>query len=589
MGRPKRKKRRIVIPQLIALIFIALMVLTKCNFQTPGGDTAGQTPGVAAEQQLQTTSAPSPPSPSQAATITPWPSASPVAEPEPEPEPTPMPWEVFSPYALPETDPFSDAFDYKYDIQAGGEIVDEYLNPDTIFFGMPEAYAQVSGVVTFRGNNFRNNASFGTADIKDEKLTELYRLASGTLDHWTGVGWSGQPVIVQWDYEIQQHMNMLPDKIEKEGLVEVIQGAVDGYVYFFDLEDGKPTRNPFRYGEPIKGGVSMDPRGYPILFIGQGDQFGGRTGCGMYSLIDLRELFYLPNHDPFALRFHDLFDSNPLFDAANDRLFECGENGLIYNIKLNTEFDREAGTISVDPEIVRYRYTTKINAAKSLGVEGSPSIFSHYIFTADNGGLVQCVDLMTFEPVWARDCTDDIDSSVVLDWEEDNQMLALYTGCETDYQGFAYIRKLNAENGELLWEHSYPCLRDTSVSGGVLGTPVAGRGDISGLVIFWVGKVTGMGGGGVLVAFDKISGDIVWETVLPSYGWSSPTNVYTGDGKGYIVVCDATGKMFLVRGTTGEVLDSMDLGGNVEASPAVYGSTIVVGTRGQRIYGIRVS
>ena len=68
--------------------------------------------------------------------------------------------------------------------------------------------------------------------------------------------------------------------------------------------------------------------------------------------------------------------------------------------------------------------------------------------------------------------------------------------------------------------------------------------------------------------------------ILTNYGWSSPVGVYTGEGKGYIVVCDSFGKMYLVRGTTGDVLDSMDLGGNIEASPAVYGSTIVVGTRG---------
>ena len=41
-------------------------------------------------------------------------------------------------------------------------------------------------------------------------------------------------------------------------------------------------------------------------------------------------------------------------------------------------------------------------------------------------------------------------------------------------------------------------------------------------------------------------------------------------------------------GKTGEVLDKMNLGGNVEASPAVYKDTLVVGTRTQKIFGIKL-
>ena len=196
---------------------------------------------------------------------------------------------------------------------------------------------------------------------------------------------------------------------------------------------------------------------------------------------------------------------------------------------------------------------------------------------------------MTFQPVWVRDCSDDIDSSIVLDWEEENNMLALYTGCETDLQGYAYIRKLNAANGELLWEHSYPCLTDRDVSGGVLGTPIVGRGDISDLVIFWVGKLRGDLSGIALVAYDKETGDVVWERIMPYFGWSSPVGVYTEEGRGYILVCDAAGRVYLFRGSSGELLDTINIGGNVEASPAVYGNMVVVGTRSNSICGIRIS
>ena len=44
--------------------------------------------------------------------------------------------------------------------------------------------------------------------------------------------------------------------------------------------------------------------------------------------------------------------------------------------------------------------------------------------------------------------------------------------------------------------------------------------------------------------------------------------------------------MYLLDGLTGEALDSVQLGGNIEASPAVYENTVVVGTRSQRTWGV---
>ena len=44
--------------------------------------------------------------------------------------------------------------------------------------------------------------------------------------------------------------------------------------------------------------------------------------------------------------------------------------------------------------------------------------------------------------------------------------------------------------------------------------------------------------------------------------------------------------MYLFDGRTGETLYKLNLNANIEGSPAIYGNTIVVGTRGQRIYGV---
>ncbi|SKC82258.1 hypothetical protein SAMN02194393_03734 [Maledivibacter halophilus] len=60
------------------------------------------------------------------------------------------------------------------------------------------------------------------------------------------------------------------------------------------------------------------------------------------------------------------------------------------------------------------------------------------------------------------------------------------------------------------------------------------------------------------------------------------------EGEAYILQCDSAGKMYLIEGSSGEILDKISLGSNVEGSPAVYENMIVVGTRGQRIYGIKI-
>jgi len=47
--------------------------------------------------------------------------------------------------------------------------------------------------------------------------------------------------------------------------------------------------------------------------------------------------------------------------------------------------------------------------------------------------------------------------------------------------------------------------------------------------------------------------------------------------------------MFLLDGRTGELLDKLALGaGAIESTPAAYGNMIVVGTRGERVVGVKI-
>lgn len=499
---------------------------------------------------------------------------------------------IFNPQCIEETDPSSDLYNFKYDIMENGKIVSEYRRPNAIGFGLPEEYTALEGVTTFRGNNFRNNSSWGTVDPSEERLSKIWSVSIGGIGIWQGVGWNGHPAIVRWDNETRQIMNMYPEKKDKDGLAEVIYAALDGKIRFLDLDDGTPTRPSINIKSPIKGSVTIDPRGYPLMYAGQGSSLGpggGNPGFRVFSLIDGKMLLHIPGNDKFAYRYWPYFDSNALVDGASDTLFIAGENGVLYTVSLGTDYNPDAGTISIDPYIVKYRYKTPL--CPQVGTEGSITAYSGYLMYAENSGLVQCVDLNTMTPVWIRHCTDDTDSTPLLDFEEDGS-LSIYTACEVDKQGWggsSYIRKLDAATGALLWEYSYPCKYHSS-NGGVLASPVLGRGDIEGGVIFLIAKICGEEGDGVLVNLDKKTGEIIWEKYFPNFAWSSPAAVYTEDGKSYLVTCDSIGIVRLIEGKTGNVLDQTAIGTmNIEGSPAAFGNKVVVGTRGKRIVCLEIS
>lgn len=481
---------------------------------------------------------------------------------------------------------------FKWEVMKNGKIIDNYKAEYFISFPDPKEYSSVEGITTFRGNNYRNSASYGHVELKEKKFEKVWSSKTGYIDIWTGVGWNGQPAVIKWDKEVRKLMNIFPSKKNKEDLKEVICAALDGRTYFLDLDDGQPTRPPIDIGFPIKGSVTVDPRGYPLLYSGQGINKNGNKvgpmGYRIYSLIDQKELLFINGNDPFALRRWGAFDSVGLVDGKTDTLIECGENGILYKIKLNTNFDRENGTISISPDITKYRYNSPAN--KKIGTENSPAIYKNLIYFADNGGILQCVDLNTLKPVWLRDVSDDTDSTPVLEEVSDSQV-NLYTACEVDIQGksgYSYIRKLDALTGELLWQKKVKCHYDSYNNGGALATPVVGKNNIKDLVIFNIARTGNNNDGSKLLALDKETGKEVWTIDLKNYCWSSPVDIYTKDGEGYLLVCDSGCNMHLIEGRTGEILDSIFLKSNIEASPVVYNNMIVIGTRGQLIYGIRL-
>jgi len=204
--------------------------------------------------------------------------------------------------------------------------------------------------------------------------------------------------------------------------------------------------------------------------------------------------------------------------------------------------------------------------------------------------LLQCLDINTLKPVWIYNVKDDSDSTIIIEEISEDEVY-LYTACEVDIQrkgGLAYMRKFNALTGKLIWENSIQCLYDPDVNGGALASPVSGEFKISNIIYFNIARTSDNPWGGILYAFDKDTGETIWEKTLGYYCWSSPLAIYDYQGNGYLIVCDSGGYMRLIDGLTGETLDSIFLGANMEGSPAAFNDMIVIGTRGQQIFGVRI-
>ena len=507
---------------------------------------------------------------------------------EPVPDPT------FTPALTDGTNP--DKWGITWEIIQNGEIVENYQRPEPISFGKPEDYFALPGISTFRGNNFRNNASYGTATVTEKEISEKWANYIDSFNGWTGAGWTGQPLIVKWDEETKAHMNLYPSKKTKEDLVEVIYATLDGRIYFYDLDDGSYTRDSLFVGMNFKGAGSLDPRGYPILYVGSGDYLDGTTPR-MYiiSLIDGSILYQRSGNDAFSQRSWAAFDSSPLIDAETDTLIWPGESGILYTIKLNTAYDKAAGTLTMNPEeAVKNRYYTERSSEEGywIGYEPSCIIVDRYLYISENGGMFFCIDLNTMELVWAQDTRDDSNSTPVFEWDGTDGGF-IYTApslhwTNTDGSGYISIYKLNAKTGEIVWEQKFDCKTVDGVSGGVQSSPLMGKPgtELEGLILYTIARTPGYWDG-KLVAFDTKTGEIVWQYIMDCYTWSSPVAAYDENGKAYILVGDSVGTMVMLDGK-GNVLDSMDLGSNIEASPAIYENTMVIGTRGQVIYGIKI-
>ena len=286
---------------------------------------------------------------------------------------------------------------------------------------------------------------------------------------------------------------------------EIIVGSLCGKVYFIDFASGRASRLPLEADNPIKGTPSLDPRLNGLLYIGQGIPCSERFGALAFARFDHREAAFF-GRDPRALRGWNAYDSSPV--VAGGFLFRPGENGSVYKLGCDGRGVRLHS-------VLRYRD----GRGRAPGIESSMAVYRNYGYAADNAGNIICIDLNTLRPVWVYDNHDDTDATPLLEIERGRPVL--YTACEVDKQGdegFSYMVKLDALTGRLLWERPVPCRKFAYAGkvreGGMFASPLAGGGDCAHLLF---SNFCGASDAceGVMIAFDKRSGEVVYRRPSP--------------------------------------------------------------------------
>ena len=544
---------------------------------------------------------------------TPEPTATP-APPEEKPTETPP----LTAEAAPEANP---------DLITGTTIYTSYTKKEKSYnrlakelIHMPAAdeyTTQKLGVLTFRGDNFRRNAAIGELRAAPTEMKVRWDVESGsargTNQTYYGYGWTGQPVIARWSTQVRTGSNLYEKKINKQALKEVIIAGLDGNIRFLDLEDGELTRNSIKLGYPMRGTPTLHPRGYPFLSVGQFARKmkvkTGKIDLRQYNLYSQKEQKLLDGLDgKYHRPLNDVgsFETSALIDRTSDTLIVAGSNGMLYLEALNSSFDYNANVLTITPSVTVMNY--KVKGQKStalLAIESSPAAYDKYVYMANMGGVLQCIDTNTLTPVWAVDTGDSVMAAVALDLTESRE-LNLYTANMLNNRkkgnSNIQIRRYDALSGKEIWCRDvgvYKGKKDKD-DVGAKASPVIGQHALSRLVYY---TVTGLSDDGrqklgltdeapaALIALEKETGEVVWAYGLSSRSESSPLAVYDKEGNGWIIQCEQNGTIHLLEGLTGSTVNILKLDAEIEASPAAYGNMMVIGTTGRNtsyVYGIEL-
>ena len=425
----------------------------------------------------------------------------------------------------------------------------------------------VEGLLTFRGNPTRTYCGAGPVPMNPEVRWQFPERAmcsnssvGGEVINWCGTGWTGQPAI-----------------FERADRTWVALGAYSRNVHFLDSLTGERLLPDFATGDIIKGSVTIDPDGFPLLYTGSRDNFYRVIAFDRDEPV---ELWALNATDVSPTRWNNDWDGAGL--VLDDFLFIGGENSQFHIVKLNRAYDAD-GFVTVEPELVFNTpgWDDELLAAVggNVSIESSVAISGNTVYFANSGGLIQGWDITGLargvEPVqvfryWAGD---DIDATLVIDDEG-----MIYAGVEYE-RGTARSREVGQiikldptlpPEEALLWGVEQRPRLDS----GVWATP--GLHEDLLIVPTDSGDVLGL---------DRFTGEERWRITLGGPTWASPVIVddvwVQGD-------CNGVLHAFDVSDTTIEPpkVWELQLSGCIESTPALWKGQIVVGTRAGYVYAV---
>jgi len=382
----------------------------------------------------------------------------------------------------------------------------------------------------------------------------------GEVSNWCGTGWTGEPAV-----------------FERDGRTWLVFGAYDRAVHFVDAATGEDILPPFPTGDLIKGSVTIDPHGFPLVYVGSRD---GLLRVLAFDRLQATELWRLSANDVSPTKWNDDWDGSSL--VLGDYLFEGGENSQMHVVKLNRGRAPD-GTVTVAPSLVwnapGWDDQLLAEADNEVSIENSVAISGDTLYFANSGGLVQGWDISGLrtgtgppERVFRFWTGEDTDASVVVD-----EQGMLYVGSEWEKHRpraaeVGQMMKLDPHRADnpLVWSQK----DEGADKSGVWGTPGVSRD----LVIFTTFS-------GRAVGIDRATGLVRWEKRLPAPLMGSPSIV---DGIWLQGDCDGVLRAFDVRNTTVDPpeLWEVPLGSCIESTPAVWNGRVYIRTRGGFVYGI---
>lgn len=443
-----------------------------------------------------------------------------------------------------------------------------------------QPWGSITGLGMFRGNPTRT--WYGTGPISESPSVAWTYPDGGMCSQstnlgetttWCGMGWTGQPAV--WE--------------RPDGVTELIFGAYDRAVHFVDAETGDETRPPFVTGDLIKGSVTIDPDGFPLLYTGSRDN--------LFRIIALdrdepTELWSMHAEDVDGT-WNDDWDGNALI--IDDIMYEGGENGWFFAYELNREYDG-SGQVSVDPQrlIAMPGYTSELRelSGPNLSIESSVAAFDQRVYFTNSAGRIVGLDVSRVRegeaPIvfdyWAGG---DIDATLVIDEEG---MLYASVNVKPAQVGQGHRTQANidrtreigqlikldpyTDGDPLIW--SVDLASDGGEDSGTWATPALHEG------LLYTNTHLGS-----LIVVDTATGETVWQDgTVGWHSWSSPAVV---DDTLVVATCVGELRGYSLADPRAPVRSwSVTIGEScLEATPAIWNGTMYLGSRDGYLRAIR--